>query len=612
MFAAMYLEPNMNPSVGPQQEHRLLATLWRMASARPARAAMLSYLLASALLTWPLVFHMDSMLFGDYGDTRGEVWWLWAKTEGLLNAPINHLIAAPFGMPADPGFSQPFSEWLLIALAGVRNEIVAFNLYVFLAFPLTAIATYCLLDRLLHDKLPAFTGGLIFGFCPAVVMQSAGGHAAFAFNAFIPVFLLSLFYNRSRRTLLSAFYVAATFALITFSTLYFGYFAIYIAIFFAAFDFFSCDRDRWPGMVRSYILAAAFAILLILPFEYKAIYHQIAAQSETLANSGRIRNINELAVFSSRPLEYLVPSIDHPILGKFAYEFVRDRMLRTNLFEQTLYLGVIPLGLLLTGLMVLYRGKFDVDRRIYFVFFAFGALWMYFLSLPPTISIGRVSVPTVSYFAYAVAPMFRVYARFGILVMFFVACAGAVVLSQLHRSMKRTRYRLMVGLLLPVLIFEFWSIPPSYALLVNQPPEVYRWLAKEPGDIIVAEYPMVRSDEAAFYTYLFWQRLHKKKLVNGASPENMRAWEFFLKVQDLSNPETPALLKSVGVKYVIVHAKMYEEGPIPEPLKRYYPAGRSALTFNGGAVPAIPLSLAPHRGFGSDMVFSLEHVPLDK
>jgi hypothetical protein len=577
----------------------------------PAFYAVLAYVLLSMLLTWPLIFQLDSVLFGDYGDARGVLWWLWAKTNGLLDAPTNQLIAAPFGIPVASGFSTPVSEWLSIILARLSNEIVAYNLYVLLAFPLTAIATYFLLDRLLRNIFAAFVGGLIFGFCPAVVMQAAGGHAAFAFNAFIPLFLLALFYNRSQRTHFSAFYVAASFALITLTALYSGYFAIYIAIFFVVFDLLNSKGEDKHAIFWNYLYGAIFAIGLILPFVYKAIYQQIVLVSDALAKTGQIRDFNELVVYSSRPWEFFIPSIDHPILGDFIYEFARAHLHGSNTPEQTLYLGLVPIGILLTGIVLVVRGKFKVDHRTYFLFFAFGALWVYFLSLPPLISIGSVNVPTVSYFAYYVAPMFRVYARFGIFVNFFVACAAAVVLTHLYQRMTRVRYYTMLAVLLPLLVFEYWSVPPGYALAVDRPPEVYQWLAIQPVDVIVAEYPMTSSDESAFYTYLFWQRIHKKKLVNGASPDNARAWALFEKVKDLDNPATPTLLKAMGVKYVIVHTKMYAEGPIPEPIKRYFPVPVSSSTYNGGNMPSVPFPLKLSKTFGTDMVFSLDAVPFE-
>lgn len=566
--------------------------------------AFSTYIFISALLVWPIFFFNSSVLFGDYGDTRGTVWWIWARANGLLDLPLNALLAAPFGTPVHV-ISQPIAEWLLLILARFSNEIAAYNLFVFFSFPLTAIATYFFLARLLHNRFAAFLGGLIFGFCPAAVMQSAGGHASYAFNVFIPLFMWALFHNRSRRSLLSAFYVALSFAGITFTALYFGYFAIYIALFFVAYDFLNAGSEAKRKMIWNYAWCAALAALTIIPVELGVIREQLSASSAALTQAGHMRGFHELAVYSSRPWEYLIPSIDHPVLGSFIEGFVRARLHGSNVIEQTLYLGLVPLGLVVTGIFLVLQRKFSVIKRTYFLFFAFGALWMYFLSLPPLISVGSLQVPTVSNFAYALAPMFRVYARFGILVNFFIACAAAVVLAHLYQRMRRSRYYLTLALLVPLLMFEYWSVPPGYALEVKTVPKVYEWLSRQPGDFIIAEYPMMASDQAAFYTYPFWQRVHKKRMVNGASPSNAPAWKFYQDVGDLSNPNALPMLKSAGVKYLILHKKMYKEGPIPIALKRYFPEAVAKASYAHGQPPALPSSFRVYKNFGDDLVFVL-------
>lgn len=567
-------------------------------------AVFFLYLVLAIVLTWPLLLNLDTSLFGDYGDTRGGVWWIWAKTNGLLDSSANNLIAFPFGVPSSQDFSAPFLELSSLALSHLTNEVAAYNLFVLFSWILTALATYIFISKMLGSHVPALICGAIFGFCPGAIMQAAGGHSAYAFNAFIPVFLGALFYNRAQRTLLSAFYVAASFSLIVFTSLYFGYFAIYIAIFFVVFDLLSSKSEVRGAILSNCLFGGLFAVVLILPFEYKAILQQLAGDSVSLAKVGQIRDFGELVTYSSRPWDFLIPSIDHPIFGEYFVDFVRAHLHGSNVFEQTLYLGMVPLGLLSTGIILAIRGKFVAIQRTYFIFFALGALWMYFLSLPPQISFGGTQVPTLSFFAYKIAPMFRVYARFGILVNFFVACSAAVVLAHLYQHMKRARYYAMLTVLLPVLIFEYGSIPSGYALPVDQPPKVYSWLAQQPGDIVVAEYPMMNSDEAAFYTYLFWQRIHKKKLVNGAARDNEKTWDFFEKVKNLDDPNTPLRLKSVGVKYVIVHRDAYQEGQIPQPIKRYYPDYFANMTYTSGRLPAIPFPLKLVKTFGSDSVFA--------
>lgn len=562
------------------------------------------YLIASIALTYPLIFQMRSMVFGDFGDSRGSIWSIWAHINTASIENIRTLISAPFGS-TNVNQLQPVYDALFFVPAHAIGEIAAYNLIVLLSFPLTAFATYFLLYYLLNNKVAAFIGGLIFGFCPGAVMQAVGGHLSFAFNMFIPLFLLALFYNREKRNWVSAFLVGLSYALLTLNSLYFGYFTIFIILFFLIFDFFVWRESLTRQWVLNYCCAAFSVVVLILPFQYNIIVSQLTASNSSLLKAGRVRDIGSLFAYSARPVEYLLPSIDHPVLGRFVSALSADLLHGSNYFEQTLYLGAVPLVLCVVGFFLWFRGRAAHDRHEYYLFFTLGALWMLLLSMPPSISCGSLQIPTVSHFMYKIAPMFRVYSRFGILVDLFVACAAAVVMSELSQRIRKMRYYTILLILFPLLVFEYMSIPPHLAGPIDPPPAVYQWLAKEPGDFIIAEYPMMNSDEASFYTYLFWQRIHKKRIVNGATPDNENAWNFYEKVRDLTDPETPRLLKSVGVKYIVVHEKMYEEGQIPEALRRYYPPQASKSTYNMNETYTDSILPAPVQKFGQDILFEL-------
>lgn len=630
---------------------------------------LLIYCVFITLLTWPLISNLRTTLFGDYGDTRGAVYSIWHYINSPFLQSKGQLIAAPFEMLKSPLAAQSPLAFVLKISALFIGEIPSYNLLILVSFPLTAFATYLFLNYFLQNKIAAFTGGLIFGFCPAAVMQAVGGHVDFFCNMFVPLFLFALFYNREKRNLPAAFFVGSSYALLTLNNPYFGYFAIFIMLFFVVFDYGTQKQalgsrlralrkktedgaqalgsrlqaigkkralgaglqapgkrgeegerpmaggegDRtangeWrKGFFMNYSAAVFFIFALIVLFEYRMILHYLTTSRVQLVEVGLMRSFENLVVYSARPWEYLLPSIDHPVLGRFIISFSRSHLHWSNFFEQTLYIGLVPIALCVIGLFRLSR-NYDGKQRRYFTFFILGVLLMIFLSGPPFIPIGaNRMIPLVSYFMYKIAPMFRVYSRFGILANVFMACAAAVALAELSQKMTKIRYYLLLAVFLPVLIFEYWSIPPYQAHAIDSPPAVYQWLAREPGDFIIAEYPMMEYDEAAFYTYLFWQRIHQKRMVNGAGPENPKAWDFYQKVNDLSTPDTPRLLKSVGVKYIIVHKQMYREGEIPEPLKRYYSPEVSARQYNNGIVPVNPLLKKPDKIFGDDMVYSLDN-----
>jgi len=571
----------------------------RPRSAIGLAGAAAAYLLASILLTWPIVAELRSAPFADYGDARGWAWSVWATSHPVDSA---RLLAAPFGIHSGDVIYYPIAGGMVELVARFVGEIAAMNLFLLLGFPLTALATYWLLDRLLADRAAAFIGGLAFGFCPAAVLHSVAGQVSLAWNGFVVLFLFALLHNRERRSAGSAFLVAAAFAATVFTALYIGYFAVYLGIAFAAWDFATRGEEHGRRIAHSYLLCAAFAVALVAPVEWKAVQEQLTQPHEAIAKAGHLRDVGQLDIYGSHLWNYLVPSIDHPVLGRFVAPFVRDRLYGSNAFEQTLYLGVVPLALVVVGVVLWLTDAFEPRLRRLFLLFGTGALGMWMLSLPAHVVDG---LPGPSLFAYDFAPMFRVYARAGILVMMFVACAAAVVLAHLRTRMRPARHRVLVAVALGMLVFEFWSVPPNRARPIVVPP-VYRWLAAQPGDFIVAEYPMLRFDAAAFYTYPYWQRIHGKRLVNGASPDNVPAWRLYEQVRDPSSPGAARALAAVGVRYVIVHKSMFAEGPIPGPIKRYYAPWRAAQTVDDGVVPPLPASFALCRSFGTDLVFTLD------
>lgn len=572
------------------------------------------YLTVSVLLTRPLLFGLNSVLLGGPGDAAGNVWGLWS---GFIIHSKTELLSAPFGYSLPQTFSQPVVNWLMISMAKLFGPLAGYNLLVMLSFPATAFVSFLCLRYLLRNNSAAFVGGLVFGFCPAAIAHGGGGHITFSFNVFIPLFILALLHNRLKRTTFTAALAGGVLSLITLTSLYTGYFCLFVFVFFIVFDWLASRRQlggvglnpgACPGrgvFLLNYLFCALFAAILVLPFEYKAIAEVFSQNSQKLVETGRIRTLGALVVYSVRMWEYFVPSIDHPVLGNFFDGFIRSHLHGSNTTEQTLYLGLVPLSLFGTGIVLFFKKCFTAEYRFYFSFFMAGAALMCLMSFPPYIPAGPYKLPLLGFFAHKLAPMFRVYSRFGLLVNFFVSCGAAVVLAYFSGVLSKGRYFFLMLASLLVLSFEYCSIPANYALSVKDPPGVYKWLAAQPEDCVVAEYPMMPNDEASFYTYLLWQTMHGKRIVNGAAPAQKEAWSLYSKVNYPTDLKTLELLRKSGVKYLIVHSVMYADGPIPAHIKKHFPAEISGISYNNGEPPPIWRFLKPYMSFGADVVYML-------
>jgi len=170
----------------------------------------------------------------------------------------------------------------------------------------------------------------------------------------------------------------------------------------------------------------------------------------------------------------------------------------------------------------------------------------------PWTDIGPFRIFFPSYFLYKVAPMFRCYARFGILVMLSVSVlAGMGLAAILQRIKSPKRQGILVVVIILLICIEFAPTFPAPMINAVNPPPVYEWLAQQEGDFTIAEYPLEGDSE-----YFFWQRIHQKKLVNGALP-GTRADKVRKEIVDILDPKTPGKLRYLGAKYIIFHPNKY-------------------------------------------------------
>ena len=127
------------------------------------------YLLLSVLVTWPLVRDMRTLIAGGTTDPVlnaavlqwnatttpfSRAWWNpphYYPTTGVAAFTESLVGVSPIASPA---------YWL------TRNPIFAYNLSVFLTWPLSAFAAYLLVRFLTHREDAAFLSGLSFGFSP--------------------------------------------------------------------------------------------------------------------------------------------------------------------------------------------------------------------------------------------------------------------------------------------------------------------------------------------------------------------------------------------------------------------------------------------------------------
>jgi hypothetical protein len=540
----------------------------------------------------PALTDCGSTIMGAPGDaTAGGVWLAWAYKDGGGSPWMEHTDAS--AAPTGEEFWQPHwatalalfvPEW---AFAQFTSPTCAWNLTLFSGFVLSGLAMFGLVWWLSGRVLPASFAAFAFAFSPYREMKLQG-HVAYVHGQALVLLLLACFLLWRKPTWPRAAAAAGALALCGYTD---GYYILLGGAAFATFHLAALayaavvERRGWPQLRRHVgmvVASGAMAGVLLAPLAL------ILATQQSDISAAVERPKAELYTFSARPTEFVLPSRFHPVFKHVFADYQVDELHGSNFSEQTLYLGwtVLVLGGLGVAAAVASRRTratplHDMDEAggaddgdggagagspLTFGFAAtvLGAVAAVALvmSAPPTVQVGPLEVPGPSNLIFAVIKFWRVYAR-----MFVLAHAALVVLAALSLALMLRRRSLRTGIaatavLTAVVAFEFLPIPPPGTWDYGSAPEVYYYLAEQPGRI-VAEYPLLPTETEPDHRYLTYQPVHGKRLVNVRN-DATRADAMARSLRGLADPNTIPALRAYGVDYVVVHPGLTMAG-IPSP-----------------------------------------------
>ena len=537
------------------------------------------FLLAAILITFPLVLNMTSKLYGEKGDVYGVVWSMWVHTFiSKFEYPLNLFVStsgAPFGFVRDS--IQPVLDFIIFFLSDIFGEIFAYNLLIILGFVLTAASTYLLVYYITRHHLASIFAGFIFGFSPYMIAHAIAGHIGLSvMNFFIPVYVWALIKAAKEKNIKNSVICGVLFIFLAFSCIYNGYIILFFTCYLFCFELFRLFREKEFkfDIILRWGLMMFIALGVVALFEKYVLYE----------SSGSIlihRPFKELFIYSAKPWNYMLPSVYNPFFGDTVRSFSDRLLMGSNYTEQTLYLGLIPLILACYIIFkaIKRRGlntdKAISDRKSFVVFFATSALVMMIFSAPPFLPLGSFKIEHgeiitkyklyfPSYFLYKIAPMFRVYARFGVLVLLCVSVLSAVGFASIYENIKTKKKKVIFSVsVFLLLIVEFASIPKF--IDIKYTPPVYKWLAEQKEDFTVVEYPLDQDIHGLPAEYQFFQRIHRKKIFNGTVAGSY-ADKLRLNMLQPFSEYTIGNLKRMGVKYLIIHRDKYimNKGSVPE------------------------------------------------
>ena len=406
-----------------------------------------------------------------------------AMAAPVLRSPSDRIFGAPLaGHHHDPFtfmqmierpiatgvYAQPATDVPAALMARTTGPVAAFNWIVLLSFPLAAVTAY-LLAR--HTGLGSFWAGaaaLAFAFSPFHLAHAAY-HPHIAQTHWIPLYLFALWHCLERPTRGAIALLAAAAAGTALSNFYGGLIAaVMTPALMAAYAVFG-DRSR---LARRVVLTSS-ALALVGAAGLGYLWY--AARPVVTDPAAYAAPADDLVRYGARWWSYLLPPSQHPVLGAMSGRIWNAGGVDVGLVEQQVMPGI---GLLILAAVACVAWQ-TRDR----------------MQAAPSSTPILASVAVVAFvwslaggpsaWLHPVLPMFRAYARFGVVVQLMAVVLAAAGAQHLWRRGTRGA-RTACVLLVAAAAGEYAVWPPALSRTVV-PTLAHRWAAAQPGRVRVLD-----------------------------------------------------------------------------------------------------------------------------
>ena len=390
------------------------------------------------------------------------------------------IVMEQFGRPISFGvYSQPVTDIPGALLARMSGVVAAYNWLVLLSFPLSAAAAYLLARYLALSPAGATVAAIAYAFSPFHVAHAAY-HPHIAQTQWMPLYLLALWRCLDGASPAAVGFLGAATLAVTLSNFYGGLIAAVITpVAVAAYWLVTC-RAHTRSIRRLGITVASLALIAASGLAYASY-----AASAVVVNRAAFAFARaDLFRYSAKWWSYLVPPVAHPLLGATAHRIWNVVDVRDGLLEQQVSLGwgIVALALIAVFRWLVRRSDVwqpaSLARVPVLVIVAVAAL---VCSLSPERTIGRYTFVRPSAFLYHVVPMFRSYARFGVVVQLMAALLAGIGVDYLRRA--GTRRAQILCLTLVALAAGEYAVSPPALWRDVLPTTAHRWVVRQPGRV---------------------------------------------------------------------------------------------------------------------------------
>lgn len=526
---------------GPTQPPR------RGGQSREAAAVSAVALIVTLVIAGPVLRAPSERLFG-------------MEIVGRHHDPFT--VMEQFGRPiALEIYSQPVTDVTGALLARVAGPVAAYNWLVLLSFPLSAAAAYLLARHLALSPVGAAVAAIAYAFSPFHLAHAAY-HAQVAQTQWLPLYLLALWRCLDASTPVAVGFLAVSTVAVALSNFYGGLIAAVITpVAIAAYWLVRPRSDA--GSTRR--LAITVGSLLFIAGAGMA-YAWWAAHAVVVNRAAFAFPRAALFPHSAKWWSYFVPPVEHPLLGDLADRIWAASGVREGMLEQQVSIGwgIVALGLI-AAFRWLARDRRPASLAQVPVIVAV-AVTALACSLSPERRIGPFTIVRPSGLLYGLVPMFRAYARFGVMVQLMAALLAGIGVDRLRHT-GTWRGQIVCIALLVLTVGEYAVWPPALWRDVL-PTTAHRWIVRQPDRLRVLDCVPLTPESASVQ----WLTDHQVSLLGGP-------------FDDCTEPNLSQKLAAEGYTHLLVRrdtwdGRWFARQPTPDGL-------RAQTRFGDGEVFAV-------------------------
>jgi hypothetical protein len=526
----------------------------------------------------PASTNCTTTIAGAPGDaTAGGVWtaWTYKHVPGppwLAKTPLT-------GAPSGERFWEPqflTAATLLVptwAISHFTTPQCTWNVMIMLGFLLTGLAMFAFAFWLTGRPLVASFAAFAFTFSPFRMLK-AEGHLAYVHAEFLILILFASLLVWKGPSLRRAVLLGGALAAAFYTD---GYYVLMAAVLFAVVHLaalaYALFVERWDRVeirrrVVAVVGAGVVAGLLLVPVAFTFTMQRSELTSQLA------RPVSEVTTFSSRAVYFVLPPRTHPLFKQLLGSF-QDRHLAKgdNYSEATLFVGFVVLALAVGAVVGVVRhrgrthqagGSAQLSRGFLAVTLGGTAVVGALMTLPPATHLGGIAIPGPSRVIFHFVTLWRVYARFFIVMHAALVPLAAVGLAALVGRMSAGRGRAVTIAAIVLAALEFLTFPPRSQYDYAIAPQGYQWLASQKQIRTIAEYPLLSTESDPNHSYLTYQPVHGKRMLNSrvspSLPDGLGRTAF-----GLGDDGTIPLLRRLGTDAVLVHTRRVHPGAVPPP-----------------------------------------------